>query len=132
MAEVEIFNLTPQGRVGPRPVPVLKERGKGRKEGIDWFIYHEGIQTPLLYPFAIAARAARPGIVIMKDNAPAHIHHYHNATRGQLGLRKLAWPASSPDLNPIKTIWTEMKDPIKERLGIWMTVAGIRLVVEEE
>ena len=111
---------------------MLKERGKGRKGGIDWFIYRERIQTPLLYPFAIAAQAARPGIVIMEDNAPAHINYYHNATREQLGLRKLAWSASSPDLNPIEAIWTEMKDWIKERLGIRITVAGIRLVVEEE
>jgi len=68
----------------------------------------------------------------MEDNAPAHIHRYHNAPREQLGFQKLVWPANSPDLNPIETIWCEMKDRIKERLGIRMTAAGIRQVVLEE
>ena len=112
----------------------MKERGKKRKGGIDWFIYRECIQIPLLYPFALAAQAQRPAseIVIMKDNAPAHIHHYHNLPREQLGLNKLAWPANSPDLNPIETIWCEMKDRIKERLGIQITASGIREIVAEQ
>ena len=129
---MERYNLTPLGIIHPQPLPELKERGKGRKGGIDWFIYRECIQNPLLYPFALAAQVEEPGIVIMEDNAPAHIHHYHNAPREKLNLQKLVWPANSPDLNPIETIWTEMKDLIKERLGIRMTAAGIRQVVEEE
>ncbi|KAG0135206.1 hypothetical protein HOY82DRAFT_600982 [Tuber indicum] len=68
----------------------------------------------------------------MEDNAPAHIHHYHNTPREKLGLQKLVWPANSPDLNPIKTIWMEMKDLIKERLGICITASGIRQIVEEQ
>lgn len=42
----------------------------------------------------------------------------------------LEWPVDSSDLNSIETIWTEMKDAIKERW--WnFTVKGIRGVVEE-
>ena len=129
---MERYNLSPQGIIDLYPLPELKVRGKGRKGGIDWFIYRERIQIPLLYPFAITARAAVPGIVIMEDNAPAHIHHYHNRPRAKLGPRKLVWPANSPDLNPIETIWTEMKDVIKQRLGIRLLAAGIRQVVEDE
>jgi len=53
--EVESFNLTPLRQTDPKPLAQLKERGKDRKGGIDWFIYHERIQIPLLYPFATAA-----------------------------------------------------------------------------
>ncbi|KAG0133733.1 hypothetical protein HOY82DRAFT_603593 [Tuber indicum] len=115
-AEVERFNLTPPGILNPQPLPELKERGKGRKGGIDWFIYREQIQIPLRYPFALAAQAAQPSVVIMEDNAQAHIHHYHN----------------TPHLNPIETIWMEMKDLITERLGIRITASGIRQIVEEQ
>ncbi|RPB02010.1 hypothetical protein L873DRAFT_1842147 [Choiromyces venosus 120613-1] len=130
--KIERYNLTPLGILNPQPLSELKERGKGRKGGIDWFIYHERIQLSLLFPFALTAQAARPGIVIMEDNTPAHIHHYHNIPQEKLGLQKLVWPVNSPGLNPIETIWIEMKDLIKKRLGIWMTASGIHLIVEEE
>ncbi|RPB05906.1 hypothetical protein L873DRAFT_1785067 [Choiromyces venosus 120613-1] len=117
-AEVAIYNLTPQGILNGKPLPELKERGKNQKGGIDWFIYRERIQIPLLYPFALTAQVQRPETVIMEDNAPAHIHHYHNLLREQLSLEKIEWPANSLDLNPIETIWCEIKDRIKERLGI--------------
>jgi len=130
---VERFTLTPLGIADPQAPPELKERGKDRKGGIDWFIYREPIQLPLLYPFALAAAAVdRPGIVIIEDNAPAHIHHYHTIRQQKIGIRKLVWPANSPDLNPIETIWMEMKDRVKERLVIRMRASGIRRIVESE
>lgn len=130
--EVERYNLINLGVENPRPLSELKERGKDRRGGIDWFIYREHIVSPLLYSFITLVQAARPGVVIMEDNAPAHIHYYHDQTRQQLGFQKLEWPANSPDLNPIETIWCEMKDRIKARLGIQVTAAGIQMVVEEE
>lgn len=63
----------------------------------------------------------------MEDNAPDHKKYYHDSIpQWQLGLQKLEWPANSPDLNPIETIWTEMKDAVKERLGWNFTAKGIR------
>lgn len=70
----------------------------------------------------------------MEDNAPAHKHHYNAEAREELGLKKIIWPSNSPDLNPIETIWPEMKDSVKARLGPkWKFTAGeIRKVVEQE
>ena len=55
--EVTRYNLTPQWIVNGKPLPEVKVMGKKRKGGIDWFIYCERIQIPLLYPFALAAQA---------------------------------------------------------------------------
>lgn len=68
----------------------------------------------------------------MEDNAPSHKHHYHIQARENLGLQKIVWPSSSPDLNPIKTIWSEMKDRIKAQLGWNYSAGAIRELVELE
>ncbi|RPA88720.1 hypothetical protein L873DRAFT_870818 [Choiromyces venosus 120613-1] len=129
LAEVEWFNQ--MGFDHPNP-PKLKERKKDRKGGIDWFIYRECILNPLLYPLACNAQVTCPNLLIMEDNAPSHIHQYHDLPRERLGLRKLTWPANLPDLNPIESIWCEMKDRLRERLGIRMTATAICQVVLEE
>jgi len=85
--EIECF--AHMGFKHPRAPAALKVRKKDRKGGIDWYIYKERILVPLLYPFTIEAKVQLPGMVIIEDNAPAHVHHYHNSLREQLDLHKL-------------------------------------------
>jgi ketohexokinase/beta-glucosidase len=54
-------------------------------------------------------------LLLMQDNASSHSSQ---ATRAELRLRGISpifWPANSPDLNPIETIWDYMKDYIEEK-----------------
>jgi transposase len=74
----------------------------------------------------------RYGVLIMEDNAPVHVHNYHDYPRERLGISKLIWPANSPDLNPIECIWMEMKDSIKNQIGVDFTAAAIRRLVLNE
>ena len=40
----------------------------------------------------------------MEDGNSAHRSAYTDKKRAELGIRKMPWPARSPDLNPIKNV----------------------------
>lgn len=50
----------------------------------------------------------------MQDNAPAHKAAVTKRLLTQMGVRYILWPAYSPDLNPIETVWDKMKDWLAE------------------
>lgn len=110
----------------------LKTQKEDHKSGIDWFIYGERILNPLLFPFAVARMRQTPELFIIEDNASAYKHYYHTKAREELGLKKIIWPSSSPDLNLIETIWSEMKEKIKEKLGWNFTAGAIQELVEQK
>lgn len=53
----------------------------------------------------------------MEDNALSHTSHYTTREHEKEGMKKVNWPANSPDFNPIEHIWTIMKSPIQTRRG---------------
>lgn len=58
---------------------------------------------------------SHPGLIFMQDNAPGH---RAKATREELrrrGIPLIIWPAYSPDLNPIETVWNVMKDWMQDK-----------------
>jgi hypothetical protein len=51
----------------------------------------------------------------MEDSALVHRALLPNQWREAHGMKKLAWPANSPDLNPIENLWKILKDHIQNK-----------------
>lgn len=61
----------------------------------------------------VVEQYARGRLYFMQDNAAAHGARATRAEIQRRGLHMIFWPALSPDLNPIETVWDWMKDSIQ-------------------
>jgi transposase len=53
----------------------------------------------------------------MQDGAPGHLAGDTLQELSERGIYPIFWPAYSPDLNLIKTVWNWIKDYIKNKWG---------------
>lgn len=64
----------------------------------------------------------------MEDNSLVFKHRWHIKAREELARKRFIWPSSLPDLNPVGTIWLEMKTQFRGNF----TIGAIRELVEQE
>jgi transposase len=54
-------------------------------------------------------------VVLMEDGAPVHRGKVAKDWRENHDLKKIEWPAQSPNLNPIENVWKLLKDVVQKR-----------------
>ena len=58
-----------------------------------------------------------PHLQFMQDGAPSHSAASTMEELLKRGIHTIFWPAYSPDLNPIETVWNWMKDYMERTYG---------------
>jgi len=116
----EKYNNSPPVRIlqswnGKKYKIAKYKRGEGKV--VDSWRYVQAVGRPLLWPECYLRLQANPNFVLIEDNAPSHTSHYTTWEREKEGVKKVNWPANSPDFNPIEHIWTIMKSCIQTRRG---------------
>ena len=73
-----------------------------------------------------------PDLQLMQDWAPGHLAGDTLQDLAERGIYPIFWPAYSPDLNPIETIWNWMKDYIENKWeDIQLLYNNLRAAVKE-
>ena len=71
------------------------------------------------------------GLSLMQDGASSHTAAATLEEFAERGIRVIFWPPYSPDLNPIKMLWDDMKNWIQNNYGERMTYPRLRQAVTE-
>lgn len=53
--------------------------------------------------------------IFQQDNAPCHTARTVKSFMAQQDIEILDWPSSSPDMNPIETLWAVIKQKLREK-----------------
>jgi len=80
-----------------------------------WETINEGSYTGIIVPLVQEILQEYPELSFQQDNAKGHASSFTMSVFQAIGIKPIFWPANSPDLNPIETLWNWIKDIIQEK-----------------
>jgi hypothetical protein len=93
------------------------EKGPGIFWEKEWGSINSESYCERIVPLIHGWLRLRPRLRLMQDNAKPHIARMTTQELIERGVVIIRWPAYSPDLNPIETVWNWMKDWIEREYG---------------
>jgi hypothetical protein len=89
----------------------------GRHRGLfwekGWEKINAGSYSGIIVPVVDEIIQEHPELLFQQDNAKGHAAAFTRSVLEAAEIRVIEWPALSPDLNPIETLWDDMKDYIQ-------------------
>jgi transposase len=95
------------------------------KGSINGDIYREHV-VPIIHQFKRDILIP----ILMEDGASIHKAKATQELYQKLGILQMIWPANSPDLNPIESVWRLIKYRVGKRFP--KTEAEVRQYIQEE
>ncbi|CZT06994.1 uncharacterized protein RAG0_12571 [Rhynchosporium agropyri] len=77
-----------------------------------------GSYSGIIIPVVQEVLQQYPELQFQQDNTKGHISKYVKSVFEAIGITSIFWPANSPGLNPIETLWDLMKDYLEERSSV--------------
>jgi transposase len=81
----------------------------------DWGRVASKTYSDYILPLVVNSIYEKQKLTFQQDDASTHTAKLTRSTLSYNGIDPMPWPADSPDLNPIETIWHRIKMRLRAR-----------------